>query len=307
MRGESVDQDELYFKRDRIRPAYLSVTARPLAGGSEKVRGAVCVFRDVTEKKHLQSEQERLLRETQEAVRIRDEFMSIASHELKTPLAPLRTQVQILQRLSKTNQLKQFPPDKLEKLMNFTDSQVKRLVSLIENLLDVTRITSGKLHLNLENVRLAPLVRDILEQHRPEIQQAGSPIKTEVDENIVAYWDRYRIEQVLANLLTNALKYGKGKEIRIATRPLPDGVIISVQDQGIGISEDDQKRIFGRFERAVSMAHYGGLGLGLYISKQIVMAHGGTIRIESQVDHGSNFIVELPWKVGAEGTPQAAA
>ncbi len=300
MHGELVDQEELYFKRPEKETRCISVTARPLITSAEHIRGGVSVFRDVTEKKHLEAERERLLREAQEAIRLRDEFMSIASHELKTPLTPLRTQVQMLQRLSKTGALQQYPPEKLQKLMSFTDRQVKRLVSLIEDLLDVTRITSGKLHLHLEDMEVEPMIREVLEQHEQDIERSGSKILTDLDGAINTHWDRFRIEQVIANLLTNALKYGQGKEITITARLQNDIVIITMRDLGIGISDEAQKRIFARFERAVPMAHYGGLGLGLYISRQIVLAHGGSIRVESKLGQGSVFTVELPRIVQAE-------
>jgi signal transduction histidine kinase len=243
------------------------------------------------------AERERLLLEAQNAVRVRDDFMAIASHELKTPLTPLRTQVQMLQRLSKTGALKTIAPEKLEKLMNFTDNQVTRLTSLIEDLLDVTRITSGKMRLRPEKIHIASLIRDLLQNYQQDIQRTTSRIDTDLDEKVTAVWDRFRIEQVLTNLLTNALRYGQGKAIKISSHMNQGYVTLTVHDNGIGIESEAQQRIFNRFERAVPSAHYGGLGLGLYIAKQIVVVHGGTIRVESIPGAGSTFIVQLPTQV----------
>lgn len=237
---------------------------------------------------------ENLLKEARAAVHMRDEFMSIASHELKTPLTSLRAQVQMLERLSKTGRLATAPPEQIDRLMRFTDQQVMRLVALIEDLLDVTRIATGRLHLHREKVEIAPLIREVLENERVEIEQSGSPIETHLEEHVIANCDHLRFEQVVVNLLTNALKYGRGRAIEIDVKVQNRLLCLSVRDHGIGISREAQCRIFGRFERAVSVTHYGGLGLGLYISKQIVVAHGGTIRVESEPGEGSNFIVELP-------------
>jgi signal transduction histidine kinase len=237
---------------------------------------------------------EHLLQESQKAVQIRDEFMSIASHELKTPLTSLRAQVQMLERLAKTGALKTTPAAQIQRLMSFTDQQVIRLVTLIEDLLDVTRITTGRLHLNYEQVNVCSLVSEIVESHKAEILKSGSTVETHIEEPVVARCDHLRLEQVIVNLLINALKYGQGKPIKITVRRTNGSLRMVVEDHGIGISPAAQERIFDRFERAVSATHYGGLGLGLYITRQIILAHQGTIRVISVEGSGSTFIVELP-------------
>jgi signal transduction histidine kinase len=161
-------------------------------------------------------------------------------------------------------------------------------------LLDVSRITSGRLELAREETDLAELARDAAARLAEEAAEAGSPIACETPAPVVARVDPARVEQVFQNLLSNAVKYGSGKPVRVAVRAAEGRAHIEVHDAGIGIGAADQGRIFGRFERAVSGRNYAGLGLGLWIARRIVEAHGGTIRVASAPGAGSTFTVELP-------------
>ncbi|MGK5090302.1 ATP-binding protein [Bdellovibrionota bacterium FG-2] len=239
-------------------------------------------------------EHEHLLHEAQNAIRVRDEFLSIASHELRTPLTSLKGGTQLIQRLVEKNLIATYPKDRLQKLLAINDHQFTRFSKLVEDLLDVTRISSGHLTLNPESVELDPLIRSVLSQLQAEINNSKSLITLDLKGDKPGLWDRFRIEQVFVNLVSNALKYGAGKPITISTRTHELSAVIRVQDQGIGISAEDQVRLFQRFERAASSRHFGGLGLGLYITRQIIEAHGGTIRILSQPDQGTTLTVELP-------------
>ncbi|HZI09508.1 MAG TPA: HAMP domain-containing sensor histidine kinase [Myxococcus sp.] len=227
--------------------------------------------------------------EAQEAVRVRDEFLTVAAHELRTPLTSLRLQHELLGR--------SLPPGVLERVRGRllgAQRQVTRLSELVESLLDVSRIVTGKLRLELAEVDLVPVVRETVERLREVFLQAGCEVEVRAPEPLRGQWDVHRLDQVLVNLLTNAAKYGAGKPIRVALEGDTASVRVSIHDEGIGISPEDLPRLFGKFERAVSERHYGGLGLGLFISRQIVEAHGGDITVESEPGNGSTFTLQLP-------------
>lgn len=231
--------------------------------------------------------------ETREAVAARDEFLSIASHELKTPLTPLKLQLQLLSRQIKKGE-QEISHEKLLNIMQNFDKQLGRLSKLIEDLLDVSRITSGKLSLNLEEFNLAEMINDVLTQYDHQLKKAVIKVVFNSENNIVGFFDRVRLEQVLVNLLTNAVKYAPGKPVSVIVEKKNDMALITVKDQGPGIAEENQERVFKRFERVKNSENIGGLGLGLYISSQIIQAHNGQIRIESELGKGSSFIIEIP-------------
>ncbi|HET9449790.1 MAG TPA: ATP-binding protein, partial [Aggregicoccus sp.] len=241
----------------------------------------------------------RLYRQAQEAVRLREEFLSVASHELHTPLTPLQLQLQVLQRsLSSGDGALHTLAPRMEKAVG----QVRRLSRLVDDLLDVSRIVAGKLPLRTEEVDLLQLTDEVVERFSHQAAQAGSSVRvhrleegTGVAEGTVkGRWDRLRLEQVLTNLLTNALKYGQGRPVDVEVGSAEGYALWRIRDRGIGIAPEALGRIFGRFERAVSARAYGGLGLGLYISQQIVRAHGGRIEVQSRVGQGSVFSAHLP-------------
>jgi signal transduction histidine kinase len=174
------------------------------------------------------------------------------------------------------------------------ERQIVRLTNLVNNLLDVSRISTHKLQLDYEPVDLAELAREVCGRLTPEAVRAGCMLAVHTDGEVPGTWDRVRLDQVVTNLVTNAVKYGAGKPIEVSVRRQGASARLLVCDHGIGIDPEDQARIFDRFERAVSEHHYGGLGLGLWIVRQILDALGGTIRVESQRGKGATFIVVLP-------------
>jgi signal transduction histidine kinase len=183
------------------------------------------------------------------------------------------------------------------RLMDRFDSagrQVKRLAELVERLLDVSRIAGGRLNLNKAPMDLARTVREVADDFREPAHQAGIALTVNASDEVQGVWDRARIEQVIVNLLANALKYGNGRPVEVCVDRRDGLARVLVKDHGIGVSREDAERIFGRFERAVPISNYGGLGLGLYITRHIVDAHGGIIRVESEPGAGATFIVELP-------------
>jgi PAS domain S-box-containing protein len=249
---------------------------------------------DITHLKETEQALRESIRIRDEAIRLREEFLSIASHELKTPITPLQLQMQSFIRMLESGKMATIPADRLKEMLVISDAQVTRLSRLIGQLLDVSRLREGHLKLEVQTVNLSELVRGVLNQLHHEIEASECPVSLNFEEEIHGTWDRLRIEQVLINLLTNSMKYGEGKPIRISVRRRANTAVLEVKDQGIGIACADQERIFGRFERAVPHKNYGGLGLGLYISREIVQMHDGAIRVESEAGQGATFSVELP-------------
>lgn len=231
----------------------------------------------------------------QSAIRARDEFVSIASHELKTPITSLKMQLQMMLRsLKSDNQAPAPTSEKMIKALTNSSSQVDRLTVLIEDLLDVTRIETGKLTYKFEEVDLSKLMLEVLERFSEEIRYVKSTFHQDLDDNAIVFCDRYRIEQVVANLLSNAIKYGSNNPVHVSIKKGNGEIVISVKDHGMGIIKEMQSKIFERFERAISSTNISGLGLGLYITKQIIDAHQGSIEVESELGLGSTFRVRLP-------------
>lgn len=231
----------------------------------------------------------------QKALKSRDEFLSICSHELKTPLTSLKMQIQILNRLrERKGDDVAFSPDNIIKFLLHADRSVERIIHLVNDMLDISRVTTGRLSLNLEKVHLEILVQDVVERLKTFLELAGCRIELQTSEEVVGLCDKFRIEQVITNLLTNAAKYAPESLVEIKVGKIGMYGLISVKDHGPGISDVDQTRIFERFERAVNSTAVTGLGLGLYISKEIVTLHHGTISVQSELGQGTTFTVKLP-------------
>jgi PAS domain S-box-containing protein len=237
-------------------------------------------------------ENARLYAAQRQAVRLRDDFISVASHELKTPLTALRLQVDGYLRLLGRGVAVQ--PAQLGKLASDLDYSVGRLDRLVEDLLDFSRISSGRLDLRIELVDLAEVVREIAERFAPQLAEARCFLGLQPGGPLVGDWDRLRLEQITANLLSNAVKYGAGAPIEVEVAGDDERATLRVRDHGIGIAAEDQGRIFERFERAVSRRSHGGFGLGLWIARRVAHAMGGTIEVQSQAGAGATFTVTLP-------------
>lgn len=234
----------------------------------------------------------RLLAETRRALHLRDEFLRIASHELRTPLASLRLSAQGLLRAAERNRT--VSPEILDRTLRRVLGNTIRLEQLTSELLDVTRIEQGRLQLNPVEVALDAIVREAVEHIEAELHAAGSSVSIACAAPVIGRWDPSRLDQVVTNLLTNAAKFGAGKPIEIRIERLGAAARLAVTDHGIGIDPARRPYVFDRFERAVPSSRYGGLGLGLYIARSIVVAHGGTITVDSEPGAGSTFTVILP-------------
>ena len=257
--------------------------------------GIAYLFRDISVEKKAQQKLEILTQELQEAVRVRDEFLSIASHELRTPVTSLKLQLQMLQR--SMDPAKVLPPlEQLAKRVDTANAQVDRLTNLIEGLLDVTRLDAGKMTYQFQKVDLSALMNEVVERFSINIIVPDQTLRTKIKPGLMVECDPIRIEQVLENLISNALKYGQNKDVWVHLDGNKEGVTLAVQDTGAGIPFDKQEQIFNRFERLAPTRNIGGLGLGLYIAKQIVDGHHGKIGVESEVNVGSRFYVFLPFK-----------
>ncbi|QSQ19960.1 AAA family ATPase [Pyxidicoccus parkwayensis] len=231
----------------------------------------------------------RLYHEAREAIRLRDEFLSIAAHELYTPLTSLKLSIQGLERGDAP-----VPAEAVSRVSRNAPRQIRRLTRLIDELLSVSRLREGRVHFQLEEVDLASLTRDVAESFSEESVRAYTPLVVHAETAVPGRWDRTRLEQVVTNLVANALKFGDRKPVELSVTSEAGIARLTVKDHGIGIAPDRLPHIFERFERAVSSREYGGLGLGLYIAHEIVSALGGHIHVESRQGVGTRFTVLLP-------------
>jgi signal transduction histidine kinase len=231
-----------------------------------------------------------LYQRAREALDARDEFLSVAAHEIRGPVTSLHLAVQSLSRGSLSSSMARTALEVIQR-------EDRRLARFVEELLDVGRIRTGRLHLEIEPVDAGTILRDVVSRLSTDLSEAGSTVTVKTEGHLVGEWDRFRLDQVLTNLLDNAIKYGRGRPIDATASETGGRVFISVTDQGIGIDPAVLGTIFDPFQRAAG-EHYGGLGLGLHISKTIVEGLGGAIRVESTPDQGSRFTVELPVSQG---------
>jgi signal transduction histidine kinase/CHASE1-domain containing sensor protein len=235
----------------------------------------------------------RLFKNAQEAVQTRDEFLRIASHELKTPLTPLKLHMQGLTR--SVNRGLEPNPEALAKMAKVADLQITRISKLVDDLLDVSRISAGLLKLNPERVDLSQLVQEVVDRFSPQLAETGMEVIREIEPGLEGSYDHLRLEQVVANLITNAIKYAPEAPLTVTLRREGPEVVLVVADQGAGVDPSNHEKVFERFERAgFAKSSAVGLGLGLYITRQIVDAHGGTIRLQSRQPHGARFEIRLP-------------
>lgn len=239
----------------------------------------------------------------QEAIKARDAFLSVVSHELRTPLTSLKLQAQIRKKKLEAGQAAAFTEANLAKMIETDNRQIERLHRLVDEMLDISRISAGRLTMHREAVDLCRLAREVVERLDAQFEAARCQVRLHCPAELCGTWDYFRLEQVLINLLTNAMKYGAGKPIEITLRRQDDRAVLQVRDHGMGIAPEDQQRIFERYERVESATHIGGLGLGLYIVCRILDAHGGSIRVDSTPGSGATFTAEIPLAAGAATAP----
>lgn len=267
--------------------------------------GFAKVTRDLTEKKLIEEKlrgindelEKQVASRTQEletALKARESFLSIASHELKTPLTSLKLKTQMRVRTFSKKIDAVYNATELIEMFESDERQIGRLTRLVDDILDTTRIDAGKLGLQLEEIELCELIQTLAKDMLPALQTANCEISFTCTSPAKGQWDSYRLEQVFINLMTNAMRYGQGYPIHISAGTKNNAAYFSIKDHGIGISDKDQDRIFHQFERATNLNEGKGLGLGLYIVKQIVLAHNGKIHLTSSLGKGSEFTVELP-------------
>ncbi|RKG98512.1 sensor histidine kinase [Corallococcus carmarthensis] len=281
-----------------------ALTLARMEGGGRYGQADFDLAQELARRAAMALDNARLYQQAQMAIGLRDEFLSIASHELKTPVTSLQLSVQGLMRLGRTGALRTAPVETVTHSLEVIERQAKRMAKLVNTLLDVSRIHAGRLELEFEEVDLAALVRDVAARFAPELATSGTRLQLHADRAMPGVWDRSRLDQIFTNLLSNAIKYGEGRPIEV--RVEGDSVMarLEVRDQGIGIPAERHARIFRPFERAVSSRHYGGLGLGLHIVNQLVERMGGSVQVASEAGHGATFTVELPRR-GPHASPAA--
>jgi signal transduction histidine kinase len=267
----------------------LLVLHEDLSYASQQRTAAETMLRGIAE------ERAWLLEERKQAIEARDQFLAIAAHELRTPLATLALLVDHLQA-TLTPALSN-PPEAApihNQQLALLKRQVERLTTLVGQMLDVSRITGGSLELVPVPVDLRDLVREVLDRFELEIRRRNVTVTVDAPDPVPGAWDAARIDQVVTNLLSNALKYGEGQPIEISLRGEASRALLVIRDHGAGIPEDEQGKIFAPFARATTARYHPGLGLGLWIVHRIVRASAGRISLKSRVEEGSTFTVELP-------------
>jgi signal transduction histidine kinase/ActR/RegA family two-component response regulator len=287
-RGERLDG----FLIDWHTPAgtfSLTVSSDTLHATQNHPATAVVVFQDVTRLRETEADLRRV-------VEAREQFLDVASHELKTPLTSLQLQLGAVERHTREITRDEASTEWLRARIAMMERQGDRLTRLINQLLDVSRITGERLWLHLDPVNLAEVVGEVIVrlQEGGAFARARCPVELRLSPDVSGRWDRARLDQILTHLVENALKFGAGKPVEIAASADLEAATLVVTDHGIGIPPEDQERIFGRFERAVSERHYGGLGLGLWIARRILDEMGGSITVRSEAGQGATFLVRLP-------------
>ncbi len=284
--GEASAERELTIATPSGEQRVLLAHHVPVSGDRGEVIGVRTVVEDVTDHARLRAAEAALRR----ALRARDVFLSLASQELRTPLQSLQL---VLDGLIRTG-TRQPTPDHVARKLDLMRSQIQRLDLLIDNLLTVSRMASGGLSLAPDQVDLGLLVREVMARLQPVAVRAGVSLRLETDDELCGQWDPLRLEEIVSNLISNAIKLGRGGQVEIAVEDRGDEVRLRVRDHGPGIPPDDLGRVFDRFERAGADKGYGGLGMGLWIVRQLVVAHGGAVEVDSTPGDGASFTVRLP-------------
>jgi signal transduction histidine kinase len=272
-----------------------AITFGMAASGRSHSAGDIALAAELAHRAALALDNAYLYRQARQAIGARDAFLSIASHELRNPLATLALQAQRLSRLIIARDPARATLDAVARGSDKIAAQTRRLDRMIEQLLDVSRIATDHLDLDLQDVDLMAVVTEVVECFDEECARIGSAISVTADEQAVTgRWDRLRLDQIVTNLVGNAVKYGAGRPIQVEVAMASDRARVIVRDQGIGIAREQQPRLFQRFERLVGRDSPSGLGLGLWITRRLVEAMGGSIEVESELGQGARFVVELP-------------
>jgi signal transduction histidine kinase len=253
------------------------------------VRSKVNVFVELFRQRH---ELQLAQAELQRAVAVRDDFMSMIAHELRNPLNSVYLQAQLRRKMlseGRTPDAKAFLH-----MVERDERQIRSMIRLLDDMLDVSRARTGRLTIVPAPFDLAESVRSVVEAIGEQASAAGVQLELAAPDALPCVGDEFRIEQVVTNLLTNALRYGQGRPVAVTVATSGTEALVSVRDRGLGISPEDQERIFGQFERAEGGSQVPGLGLGLYIARGIAQAHRGQLAVRSTPGAGAEFILSLP-------------
>ncbi len=293
--GETITLPDIDYDPSKVgkagRPRWIRIHFFPIKKNDGTIREVVQINEDVTDSK-------KLIETQKEGIRVRDEFLTIASHELNTPLTTMRLLSRSARRRIDKKDPAFYQPESINQFVERYQVQTERMVHLVEDMLEISRINSGQTTLQREPLNLHEIVTLVLERNASAIEHSKSVISVTGDWKVTGDWDRKQIEKMISGLLSNALKYGEKAPIEISIEQKENQAVLAIKDHGIGIASKDQKRIFDRFERAISANQVSGFGLGLYIIQRIATEHGGSVHLESESGRGSTFTVELPLKPG---------
>lgn len=273
---------------------FINFTYQAKKNKKGRIDGILVVVYEVTDQVNEQKEIESLADNLRLAIIARDNFLGIASHELNTPLTSIKLQTQLNQKLLKKNGYGVFNEEKLSKFLDNTLTQTNRLTRLVNDMLDVSKINTGKIAITKSKTNLSTLVEESLERLGPQLEAVKCTLTKEIQENIYLSIDAMRIDQVICNIIINASKYAPRTAVHVKVWTEKGMAKVSIRDEGHGVALENHHRIFGRFERATSANEVSGMGLGLFISKQIILDHEGILSIESELGKGAAFTFELP-------------
>jgi PAS domain S-box-containing protein len=281
--GDLYSWEKRYVRRDG-RTTWVNLTIAVMRDGAGRASHFIAAAEQIDARKAVEEE-------LRDAVRARDEFLQIASHELRTPLTSLRLRLESLTLAATRGAL---TSEAVAANVDAALRQQARLARLVDELLDVSRLDLCELHLAAREADLAATLRALADRQADTARRTGTPVRLAVPDALPARFDPEEVERAVGHVLANALKYGAGKPVDVELTSRAGAAVIVVRDRGIGIDPAVRQRIFDRFERAVSSRHYGGLGLGLFVARRVVEAHGGTIAVDGAPGEGATFRIELP-------------
>ncbi|MGN6110732.1 MAG: hybrid sensor histidine kinase/response regulator, partial [Kofleriaceae bacterium] len=273
-------------------PVWAEVTLSALRSGTGELRRIIAVVEDITDRKEIELDRARVLRELEDGIRARDDFLSIAAHELRTPMTPLRIAASSL--LEELAEPREVSTAQVMDRVAMIDRAARRVEDLIDRLLSEAVINAGELALRPEEVDLVAVVTEAIGRVRDDARRAATPIVLAAPGPVRGRWDPFWTRQAITHLLVNAIRFGAHRPIDVEVAADRDRARIAVTDHGIGIPEDAQRRIFDRFERIAPVRHFGGFGIGLWIVRRVIEAQGGRVEVASRAGEGSRFSIELP-------------